>query len=87
MLKVRKTNLHSREANTDEEVGQPIDEHGNGHGSWPRSLGEQLSRDHPGYGSRPNREEHNEAQDRYDRQVRHPVYHFLYVTKKLLSGR
>jgi len=49
-------------------------------------LREQLRRDHPGYRSGPHGEEHDEAQGRYNRDVGHPVDHFLHIAEELLSG-
>lgn len=78
--------LHAGEADADEEVGHPVDEHRDGHRRRPRSLREQLGRDHPRDGARAHREEDHEAEGGHHRQVRHPVYHLLHVAKKLLSG-
>lgn len=60
------TYLHSWEANANKEVGHPVNEHGDGHGSGAGTLGEQFGSDHPWNGAWTHGEEHDEAQHRYD---------------------
>lgn len=78
--------LHTGESVPYDEVGHPIDEHGDGHGAGARSLGEQLRRDEPWNGTGTHREEHHEAERRYHWQVAHPINHFLHIPEELLSG-
>jgi len=54
--------LHSWEANTNKEVGRPVDEHSNGHGSGAWTLGEEFGSDHPRNRARTHSKEHDEAQ-------------------------
>lgn len=78
--------LHSRESDAYKEVGEPVDEDSYGHGRGTRALGEELSRDEPGDWAGAESEEDDKHKRRHDRQVRHPVDHFLDITKELLSG-
>jgi len=54
------------EAYADGEVGHPVDEHGDGHGRRPRTLAEELGRNHPRYGAGADGEEHNESENGHD---------------------
>ena len=49
------TYLHGGEAQTDDEVGGPVDDDGHTHGGRSRTLREQLSRDHPRDGTYNNK--------------------------------
>lgn len=89
-LRERLTNwpsyLHAWKTDANQKISHPIDEDRDGHGGGSRTLREQLRRDHPGYGSGPHGEEHDEAQGRHHRDVGHPVDHFLHIAEELLSG-
>lgn len=80
------TDLHDGKDDSDEEIGHPVDQYGNGHGRRSGSLREQFGGDHPGNGTGAHGEKFNEAQRGHDRQIGHPIDHFLYIAKKLLSG-
>lgn len=79
--------IQRRKANANKEISHPVDEHGNGHGSRSWTLREQLCRDHPGNGTRPQREENDKEERCNHGEVGHPLDHFLYETKKLLFRR
>lgn len=81
------THLHGGEPDAHQEIGHPVDEHRYRHRRRPRPLREQLRGYHPGNRARSDGEEHHETQDGDHRQVRHPVYHLLHVTEKLLIRR
>lgn len=49
-------------------------------------MREQFGRDHPRDGAGAHGEKYDEKERRDDRQIRHPVNHFLHITEKLLSG-
>lgn len=78
--------LHTGKSDSNQEIREPIHEHSDGHGGGSRALGEELRGDHPRDGAGPDGEEDDEAERRNDREIRHPVYHFLYITEELLSG-
>lgn len=80
------TDLHDWKDDSDEEIGHPIDQYGNRHGRGSGSLREQFGGDHPGYGTGAHGEKFDKAQRGHDRQIGHPIDHFLHITEKLLSG-
>ena len=49
--------LHGGEADAHEEVGAPVDQHGDGHGRGTGTLREELGRDHPRDGAGADGEE------------------------------
>ena len=53
------SHLHGWETNGHQEVCTPVDQNRHRHGCRPGALGEQLRRDHPGYGAGAHGEEHN----------------------------
>lgn len=82
-----RTHLHAWKANAHDEVGHPINQHCYGHSTRPRPLREQLRSDQPRYRPWANGEEYHETERGDHGEITHPVNHFLYISKKLLSGR
>lgn len=78
--------LHTWKTDANHKISYPIDEDRDRHGRRSRTLREQFGRDHPRDGTRTHGKKYHEKERRHDRQIRHPVNHFLHITEKLLSG-
>lgn len=61
------TYFHAGEADADDEISHPVDQHGDGHGAGPRALREQLGGDHPRDRAGTHGEEYHKTQRRYNR--------------------
>lgn len=78
--------LHTWKTDANHKISYPIDEDRDRHGRRSRTLREQFGRDHPRDRARPHGKKYHEKEGGHDRQIRHPVNHFLHITEKLLSG-